>query len=200
MYFNTKIFWLSYKSVIIKTLKCTCIYRTITKLFLFIIFIIGWNIDFDLPDAEGSTADSELTTITASLPTSVTSSSVTITPPTTSVCTPTVSYSNKVRINSWRTVISTAVCSAHVTFSWTYIKIDWKKSKTCQNNTDTGKENFFFFFFAVRENQSMDKPQAAFGYYPSWLNFFFLGVWSPIWFVTAHWTHQSQISVFSALS
>lgn len=63
----------------------------------FIDVLIGWNVDFDLPDVEGSTNNTELTTITASLPTTVTSSSVTTSQPTTSVFVPSSARTNKVR-------------------------------------------------------------------------------------------------------
>ena len=61
------------------------------------IYNVGWNVDFDLPDLEDctSTDNSELTTITSSLPTTVTCT-VTKSQTMTSVCPPTSSRTSKV--------------------------------------------------------------------------------------------------------
>ncbi|KAL9986357.1 hypothetical protein ACROYT_G000495 [Oculina patagonica] len=59
---------------------------------------LGWNVDFDLPDLEGSTNGTELTTVTSSLPTTVMSPSVTTSQSTTSVSLPTSSYTSKSKI------------------------------------------------------------------------------------------------------
>ena len=72
------------------------------------IVFLGWNVDIDLPDFEGTTDNSELTTITtACLPTSVTSATtctVTVMPSRTTTTTtagqPTVSLINRVSVGT----------------------------------------------------------------------------------------------------
>lgn len=73
------------------------------------VVFVGWNVDIDLPDFEGTTDNSELTTITtACLPTSSTSPTtctVTVMPSRTATTTttagqPTVSLINKVSVGT----------------------------------------------------------------------------------------------------
>ena len=75
-----------------------------------LVVFVGWNVDIDLPDFEGTTDNSELTTITtACLPTSVTAATtctVTVMPSRTATTTtttagqPTVSLINRVSVGT----------------------------------------------------------------------------------------------------